>query len=277
MAQDAVFRQAIGQRPLEGVDVVDALADEGALAEQILIHVGDGARVGVDAGFAAIQARVAGAVDAHEARGHAWLQDAVTLDHDPGPCTAAEARPVQGVRHRGHDLRRRVARQLCVGVQCDHVAHRRQRARVTDDARKALAGAHAGMPAQQCIQVGELAAFALMPHPDAFTRIPASRPMEQEEVIAAQRVGRNAVLGVQRGDARGGEFDQCVLLGQVFFRRIVQIGEQAEMQVRIAIGQIAHFERVGQRLHTGNTAQHGRHHHQRARFGSDAERVVHAR
>ena len=47
------------ERPLERVDVVDALADERAFAEQVLVDVGDGARVGIDAGFAAEQPRVA--------------------------------------------------------------------------------------------------------------------------------------------------------------------------------------------------------------------------
>ena len=37
------------QRALEGIDVVDALADVAAFAEEILIHVGHGGRVRVEA------------------------------------------------------------------------------------------------------------------------------------------------------------------------------------------------------------------------------------
>ena len=49
MAEDRVFRHPALQRGFEGVDVVDALAGEIALAEQILIDVGDRAGVRIDA------------------------------------------------------------------------------------------------------------------------------------------------------------------------------------------------------------------------------------
>jgi hypothetical protein len=39
VAEDRGCRAAAAQRLLEGVDVVDALADERALAEQVLVHV----------------------------------------------------------------------------------------------------------------------------------------------------------------------------------------------------------------------------------------------
>ena len=53
MAEDPVLGKAAAERPLERVDVVDALADERALAEHVLVDVGDGARVRVDARIAA--------------------------------------------------------------------------------------------------------------------------------------------------------------------------------------------------------------------------------
>ena len=59
MAEDAVLGKAAVERALEGIDVVDALADERAFAEQVLVDVGDGARVRIDAGLAAEQPRVA--------------------------------------------------------------------------------------------------------------------------------------------------------------------------------------------------------------------------
>ena len=34
---------------LEGIDVVDALADEGPLVEKVLVEIGDDPRVGIDA------------------------------------------------------------------------------------------------------------------------------------------------------------------------------------------------------------------------------------
>ena len=49
VAQDPVLREPPPEGRLECVHVVDPLADEGALAEQVLVYVRDGARVGVDA------------------------------------------------------------------------------------------------------------------------------------------------------------------------------------------------------------------------------------
>src|SRR5512146_2320076 len=58
VAQDAVFRQTLPQRELERVDVVDALADERAFTEDVLVDVRYGARVRVDAGVARVQPRI---------------------------------------------------------------------------------------------------------------------------------------------------------------------------------------------------------------------------
>ena len=52
VAEQRVVRHAPGERSLEGVDVVDALADVAALVEEILVDVGDGGRVRVDADVA---------------------------------------------------------------------------------------------------------------------------------------------------------------------------------------------------------------------------------
>ena len=49
VAQDPVLRETSAERPLEGVDVVDPLADKGAFMEEVLVDIRDGARVRVDA------------------------------------------------------------------------------------------------------------------------------------------------------------------------------------------------------------------------------------
>ena len=53
VAEDQILGEAAAKRALEGVHVVDALADERPLAEDVLVDVGDVARVGVDARLAA--------------------------------------------------------------------------------------------------------------------------------------------------------------------------------------------------------------------------------
>src|SRR3546814_4438711 len=49
VAQDPVVGEAAVERLLECGDLVDPLADERALAEQVLVHVGHRARVRIDA------------------------------------------------------------------------------------------------------------------------------------------------------------------------------------------------------------------------------------
>ena len=49
VAEQGRVRHAVGERGLEGIDVVDALAGIGAFAEQILVNVGDGGGIRVDA------------------------------------------------------------------------------------------------------------------------------------------------------------------------------------------------------------------------------------
>jgi hypothetical protein len=62
VAKDAILGEAPAKRLLEGIDVVDSLADERAFAEHVLVDIRDRARIGVDARLAAIQARIARAV-----------------------------------------------------------------------------------------------------------------------------------------------------------------------------------------------------------------------
>ena len=78
MTQNAVCRQAILQRALEGIHGIDALADERAIAEQILIDIGNGACVRVDPCIATEQVGVGRARDTRQTDADPWLQDRVT-------------------------------------------------------------------------------------------------------------------------------------------------------------------------------------------------------
>ncbi len=282
VAEHPVGRQPLAERALEGVDVVDALADERALAEHVLVDVGDGARVGVDAGVAAVQPGVARAPARRQAGADARLQDAVALGHHVGAArVGGEARPVERVRHRRHELRRGVARQLRVGVERDDVAHVAEHAGVADDVREALARPGAGAAAQQRVEVAELAALPLLAHPHPVDGVPAPRPVEQEEgrsgLVVAVVVALRRVLRVERRDARGGVRHQFVVARHVLGGRVAEVGQQAEVQVRVAVGEEAHLERLDQLVDAGDAADERRHHDQRARAAGDAERVVHAR
>ncbi len=108
MAEDAVLGEAPTQGLLEGIDVVDALADERTLAEHVLIDIGNDTRVRVDARLPAIKTRIARAVRPRQADRHRRLQDAVAFN-DPlqGRVVAGT---IQRVRHGTDKLPRRIAR-----------------------------------------------------------------------------------------------------------------------------------------------------------------------
>jgi hypothetical protein len=57
----------------------------------------------------------------------------------------------------------------------------------------------------------------------------------------------------------------------------IVIGQQPVAQLRVAVGQEAHLERLGERFDRLGAAEHGRHDDQGARLGGNAVAVVHAR
>ena len=52
MAENGILREASGHSSREGVHIVDTLSDEGTFMEDILIHVGNRPRVGIDSDVA---------------------------------------------------------------------------------------------------------------------------------------------------------------------------------------------------------------------------------
>ena len=260
------------ERLLEGIDVVDPLADKRAFAKHVLVDIRDGARVRVDARLPPVQPCIARAVRPRQTDRHARLQDAVALDDTP--LRRVVARAIQRVRHGADELPRRIARQLRIGVQGDDVLHAGQDRGVTDDERKTLPRIIACIAAQQRIQVSQFAALAFITHPDAFLRVPSPRAVEQVEMIAPARF--IAVFPVQLVYARARQLHQRCVLGERLQVRVAQIGHQAEVQAVIPIRQKADFQRLDQILDARCTGKHGRNHHQRARLRWDSCREVHS-
>ncbi|MNZ46192.1 hypothetical protein D3C78_638680 [compost metagenome] len=265
VAENAVVGETPGEGLLEGIHRIDALADERALLEQVLIDVGDGAGVGIDPRLAAEQPGIGGACGARQADADPRLQDRVA------GADAAFLHIVDGaverMLHGADQLLRRIARQLGIGVEGDDVTHGLQGREIADDQRKTLQpGA-----AQQRIEFGELAALALVAHPHLLGRIPAPRAVEQEEVIGIR------VFAVQRLDALTGQRQQRRVLLQHLARGIHEVGQQREMQMGVAVGQKAHLQALDQFLDILLPSDEGRHHHQGARLGGDALAEVQAR
>ncbi|HRM67998.1 MAG TPA: hypothetical protein PLO71_01085, partial [Thauera phenylacetica] len=274
MAEDPVRRETVAEAVLERLHIVDALADEGAFAEQVLIYVRHRPRVRIDARLAAIQACIDGSTGTGQADRHRRLQNAVAVGD--AAHRRIVARAVQRVRH-GRDQRPRgIARQLGVGVEGDDELHRGQGRGITDHAGETRSGG-GGDAAQQRIELRELAALALMPHPHALLRVPAPRAMEEEEDVAFGAGSAITIFAIERRDRKACALDQRSIGRQGLLARVEQVGEQAKMQTAVAIGQEADFERLDEFIDVVGTGEQGRHHHQRAPLRRDARGEVHAR
>ena len=121
MAEDRVVRKASAQRTFERFDVVHALADERSFAEQVLVHVRCGARVGIDARFLAEPARITRTLRSRYTRANPRLQDAVATRYAIAALVPTHA--IERMRERGDEFQRDIAWQPGVGVQGDHITH----------------------------------------------------------------------------------------------------------------------------------------------------------
>ena len=68
-----------------------------------------------------------------------------------------------------------------------------------------------GPAAQQRVQVGKLAALALVTHPDLFLGVPPARAVEQKEDVVPVLIPANAVFRIQPVDSRAGELYQRII------------------------------------------------------------------
>ena len=80
VAEDPVVGETPVQCPLECINIIDALADEGAFTEQVLVNIGHGTRIRIDAGLTCAHARIPRPVRAGQAHRHPRLKDAVPLN-----------------------------------------------------------------------------------------------------------------------------------------------------------------------------------------------------
>ncbi len=271
VTQYLVVGQAVAEHLLEHVHVVNALADERAFQEHVLVHVGDSAGVGVDTRFAAAQFFVERGVFAGQADGHARLQDAVAIDH--AAQRLVHARAVERVHHGGDEVARGVAGQLSVGIERDHVPDAFEVGRVAHGQRKLVARA----AAQVAVHVLQLAALALVPHPHAFLRIPQARAVQQQERRGRIAIQVQRVFAIEFFYAFAHGLHQRRIAGQGFGGCVGKVGEQAETQVRIAVGQEPHFHLLAQLVDVFATVDQRGYHDQRAGVGRNAAFKIHAR
>ena len=203
--QQRVLRHAPLERRRERIDVVQSLAGEDAFAEQILVDVGDGGRVRIDAGVAGVGAREERPRRARHRHADARLQDAVALGD--ASRLRVEPRLVQRVRDDADEALGGIARQTRVGVERDAVADRRQHVEVADLRREARVGG----AAQQAVELFDLAALPLPADPRLLARVPLPVAVKQEEAVGVL----GAELEIERLDARARALEDRRVLGRV--------------------------------------------------------------
>jgi hypothetical protein len=267
VAQDEVLGESPFGRGPEGVDVVDPLADERALPEEVLVNVRHLVRIGIDPAFARDDLREEGASRAPQADRDARLQDSVPPND--AALLGVVDRPVERMREVSDELARGIPGKLRVRVERDHVADRRQDRAVADHLRERVGR----LAPQVRVQLLELSALALVAHPETLVGIPDSIAVEQVE----DRPGFRAVLRVQCLDpfARGGE--ERPVGGRRALGCVVEIGQQREEQIGIAIPQVPDLQGLDHRRDAGGISEERRDHHERAVLGRDPFREVQAR
>ncbi len=131
VAENAVLRETIAQCLLKCIYIVDPLADIRAFPEEVLIHVGDGTGIRINArlsGEKSGKPRPAGTGQTHA---HTRLENAVALD-DPSEFRI-EPRAVERVGQRAGEFAGRVTRQLRIRVERDDESDGGQDLGLADD------------------------------------------------------------------------------------------------------------------------------------------------
>ena len=100
---------------------VDTFSCEDAFAEEVLIDVGDGTRVDIEASLAGVERSKARARCRGDADAYARLQNAVALGDDAQ--LRIDDGLVERVRHRADHAGCCAARKLRVGVECDDISN----------------------------------------------------------------------------------------------------------------------------------------------------------
>ena len=116
VAEHLVLADAPSQHRLEGIDVIEPLAGEGAFAEKVLIDVGDREDVGIEAAVDGEYPLEGGSLLAgRQRRRHARLQDAVARCHRRR--RGIDDGLVRRMRHLADELRDRIPGQPRVGIE----------------------------------------------------------------------------------------------------------------------------------------------------------------
>ena len=223
VADDRVLGRAAFDAAHEAIDVVDPFAAVDAGAEQVLVRLGDRVGVDVEADITREDPREPRRARARRRGLDPGLQDRVSGGHPSR--RGIERGSVQRVRERPDQALGGAHRELGVAIERDHESNPDEPLRVADMTR--VAGLE--VPAEQAVQLVELAALALPSHEPLLLRIPPRLAVQQVKGPRALR----AMSGIEALDL------SCRMIEQRRVRRerlrVHVIGQQRELQLGIGI------------------------------------------
>ena len=270
VAQHLALRQTPAEHRVHGLDVEQALAGERALAEQVLVDLGAGDAVRVDAALAGEQPVVKGhLLGRAQGSGDVRLQDAVAvLD---APAVGREARPVVRMRGDADEVAEAPGRQPGVAVEREHVAHagpdRGDPAQVDEGAGR-IFGQHPE-------QLFELAALPLPADPALLRFGEAAFAVQQDE--AGRFAFVDGIERIQPFDRLHRRVEQYSVVRRVLRVRVGPVAEQRELNPPFRIGEVVQLQQVRQRRARFRLGQHGRDDDHRPVLRRDAGREGEAR
>ena len=251
VTENEIFRKTPIDGLPKGVHIVDALADERPLAENILVDVRHLAGVGIDARLAHEQLGESGLAGTGQADRSARLQNRIAFDN--APFTGIVNRSIEGMGQVADQGAGRIAGQLGIGIEGDDVPDRPEKGRIADDLRESVLRP----TPEPGIELLQLAALALIAHPHPLHRIPQPGPVKQiEDARAILPVG--FIEGLDCGPRIR---EQGLVLRQRLLGGIAKIGQQGKKQVGIAVAEIADFQGFEQIVDILRTGQQGGHNH----------------
>src|SRR6185369_4447116 len=156
------------------IHFVNSFSCKAAFAIQILIRIRNGASVNIKTSFTCVDGSQSRACRTLHADSHSRLKNAISGNYDI--FLRINHRLIQRMGHGPNHSLRGIARKFGVRVQGNYIANAGENRKVADFYWKTIK-----LPAQQFIEIEQLAALAFPSHPQFLPWIVDTVPMKQEK------------------------------------------------------------------------------------------------
>ncbi len=250
MTENSIVGESRTEHFVEYIDIIDAFADKGPLAEQILINIGNRSRIGVDSPLIGVHPGIQGTVHSGKTHCYPRLQHAIAADD--ALFFLIITGMIQRMRHGFDKLSGRFTRQLRIRIERNDVFDPGKHRGTPCNQFKTTVR----FPAQQPVQVRQFAAFAFISHPDSFLRIPEARTVKQKKTVI-MRIG---IFTVEFFNLGTGEIQQRLIFGKLLRRSVTEIGQQSKVKIVVTVCQKCDLQRPDQLFYSRLVVQNSRHH-----------------